>query len=709
MAEYPRTVSKALADHIARLCSKRNEDSNSIVRLLRLMIHSEASGRIPQSTFSAMASLAKTKSNRVGIWEFEDDGRQFVRTYEARDEWHLWATVGRIGKKRAKRRIVLIGESVARGFFYDPSFTPAMVLEKLLNSVLGEDEIEVIDLARSGLRSEAGSLAKSAALLDPDLVLMFCGNNWWCYPLSPSKENEYDLPYIEAALREQWIYGLKLFTERRIAENITTLIEEISTTYRSKGIPVVWIIPEVNLADWRDPDALAPHLSAGANLKWLDCRHAAIESLKLGKIDKAFALANELITLDQGVVPTGFYILAECHKRLGNAASARSALEAARDSLIWDDSGRVLPRAYSVTQNTIREESNRQKTSSVDLPDIFRQYLGDELPGRQLFLDYCHLTSRGIQVSMAATAASVLKVLVSANLTWRSLVGKWPGPSNVTEARARLSAAFISAQWEQSPAVIRDYCTEAIELSRDVIQVMDWLIDSQTRNLPRMMCRFTEDFIDRQPKSAQKLMFYFGTRPGRHSIDIPFIDEVNSCLGAVGEDRSASITRLRCEEHGRAGRKTDLLHPYYASSTLSCRETLWSLPEGKSNESHYYKAYSSESVFTFVSDGSRSLCLSLTCRLSRYFAQETVSLRIDVNDECNITIPINSEWVTWDITIPAERQKIGANHVRLQWPLPKFQTRDSSLSAILNNLAASLHPELYSTFGEIYSFVAVAK
>src|SRR5262245_54646338 len=59
---------------------------------------------------------------RVGIWEERQRGNQtlFIRA-AGHEPWHLWADEARIGPKRPNtRRVVLIGESVARGFFYDP-------------------------------------------------------------------------------------------------------------------------------------------------------------------------------------------------------------------------------------------------------------------------------------------------------------------------------------------------------------------------------------------------------------------------------------------------------------------------------------------------------------------------------------------------------------------------------------------------------------
>src|SRR6185369_5337956 len=76
-------------------------------------------------------------------------------------------------------RVVLAGESVARGFPYHPQFGCALALQKLLDLVTGPDEVEVIDLSQNGLTyAGLASLVESAMALKPDAFVVFAGNNW---------------------------------------------------------------------------------------------------------------------------------------------------------------------------------------------------------------------------------------------------------------------------------------------------------------------------------------------------------------------------------------------------------------------------------------------------------------------------------------------------------------------------------------------------
>src|SRR5215469_13807684 len=84
---------------------------------------------------------------KIGVWGRESAGQEaaFVRTPDGRGEWFNWAAKDRIEPKRGKWRVAFLGESVARGYLYDPQFNPALALESILRSELGAAEIDVVD------------------------------------------------------------------------------------------------------------------------------------------------------------------------------------------------------------------------------------------------------------------------------------------------------------------------------------------------------------------------------------------------------------------------------------------------------------------------------------------------------------------------------------------------------------------------------------
>src|SRR6478672_6895491 len=141
--ERPPATLKSFADRVAQTAA--SADAAELVRLLRL------SGLLTGSV--ADVAVPSEEPSPIGIWErvTENDKVSFVRRMDTMDEWHFWANLGRIDPKGKKRRVLFMGESVARGYLYDPDFTPARALQMILDGQVGEGEFEVIDLARTNL------------------------------------------------------------------------------------------------------------------------------------------------------------------------------------------------------------------------------------------------------------------------------------------------------------------------------------------------------------------------------------------------------------------------------------------------------------------------------------------------------------------------------------------------------------------------------
>jgi hypothetical protein len=111
---------------------------------------------------------------RIGIWDavpVEGGSIEFARSADLATDWRYWADVERIPPKNG-RRVVLVGESVARGYLFDPAITFAGMLEAALG-------VEVVDLARTDLTAiELPALFEALPALEPDAVVLFAGNNW---------------------------------------------------------------------------------------------------------------------------------------------------------------------------------------------------------------------------------------------------------------------------------------------------------------------------------------------------------------------------------------------------------------------------------------------------------------------------------------------------------------------------------------------------
>src|SRR5262249_10744669 len=405
--ERPSELLKPFANHIAQTALL--EGSAQIVHLLRLSgFLGGPPGCLADGEEAGGPHKAPSNPDHVGIWErrVENGKTCFVRRKEKIDEWHYWANLGRIEPKGARRRVVWIGESVARGHLYDPLFTPASALETILQARFGKDEIEVIDLARTNLCCEVRGLAIEALELEPDLVIIFSGNNWTITLSQPS-----EIAQIVPVMSEHGVGGVKRFAEAQVGNNARRIVKDVASAYESKKVPLVWIIPEFNLGDWRDPIANAPHLADGLNREWMNLLEEAESALGDGDLARASELAKRMVEIDQGICVAGLYILAECSQRSGDLDAARIYLERARDAIIWDSSVVIMPRPYSVVQEALRDEAGKHNSQLVDMPKLFKEYLKGGLPDRRLFFDYCHMTTEGIQIAVAAAASCALRAL----------------------------------------------------------------------------------------------------------------------------------------------------------------------------------------------------------------------------------------------------------------------------------------------------------
>src|SRR5579863_4619501 len=91
----------------------------------------------------------KRPTSDVGIWQcLERDGvTEFIRDSSGADQW-LWAQTPKIGSKQNRKRIVLIGESVANGYPFSPLFSCASALQQMFLGLPEGESIEVVDITR---------------------------------------------------------------------------------------------------------------------------------------------------------------------------------------------------------------------------------------------------------------------------------------------------------------------------------------------------------------------------------------------------------------------------------------------------------------------------------------------------------------------------------------------------------------------------------
>jgi hypothetical protein len=704
--ERPPESLKSFANRIASLA--QSEGSAKMIRLL--LFAGFMSAGSPEGR-GALAQLAAPPDplpppvgnpNHLGIWERKEEAGRvcFVRRLEMMHEWALWANLGRIEAKGAQKRVVLIGESVARGYLYDPEFTPAIALDAMLKARLGAEEVEVIDLARVNLSYEIRELAIGALELEPDVVIILAGNNWGLKFPQPSEVVE-----INEAVTKDGIAGAKRASEAHIARNARRVVNDVASTYERAGVPLIWMIPEFNLADWRDPITNAPHLPGNLNRQWLSLLDEAETALGDGDDERASQIASRMVELDGGVSVAGLYIMAECHERAGRIDAARDCLERARDAVCWDLSRQVMPRTYRVTQNAVREALGKYPVQLIDLPALFKEHLGGGIPGRNLIIDYCHLTTEGIQVAMGAAAACVVKALTGTEPTWREMSSKQIAPSKEIEAEASFLAAVHNAHWFQSYDLIRYYCSRALELSPHVADLMVNYLELQTRPFVPALMSGSEEHIS---KMGSTLMRQYLLSKNEKRLEKVLYDATVDALEEAGVDVRARLERFRRDEHSVAHGATNLLEYYYCSAVNQPQELAWLIQTShhkyQPNKTAYYKAYWPESRFVFFADEGEAVRLTLTCRLPVGGSADT-PVSLVFNGRLQAQLEVDREWGTWEIDLAGHTVRDGLNEVSVWWPMPEFPGLPA-LEKVRANLFERELAEFYPIFGEIHSFTA---
>jgi len=624
---------KSLADEMVHLL--RGSGSESTVLLMeRLGLFS-----LPER------STPGVRPGFVGIWEAGPEG--YERSAALREEWRLWADVQSIPRKGERKRVLLLGESVARGFLYDPDFNPAQALDAALSTALAEP-VEVVDLAKTNLMgSHLAGLLGTAPALEPDGLVLFAGNNW----LLAEKR----FRHIEAAvLREHGALGLKAQREQRLAAFVDTLRRQL--TELSARLPIVLVVPEINLADWRlDAKADAPWLPFGRNRRWLECRTAAVAALAALRLDEAAALAREMVDLDGGTAASGWTLLADCARARGDLAAARTCLEKARDAHLWDFTHQT-PRTLSVIQQALRGCALPGQIAVVDLPSCFVAWQAGELPGRRLFLDYCHLSAEGIRVAMAATALEIANLLGAGRPLPEidSLANDIPPPSPHIEATAHFAAALHSSYWGQSNPFISYLCHEAARRCPEVAQAMRAYLEILTRRTPIWACTAFErlsavatPFLERYILRNAKLF---------EPVLLPAIADA---LETNGLPSVAFLDELRKNERSLSARPRDLLDPYHRASLADLDWLEW--------PTYYQRVYSPTSRYPWVSRAPWEVSFVLNCRRTGATAPGECQVRI--NGTCLARLPLTAEWSTFHFSAPGDLVQSGVNWLEIDWPL----------------------------------------
>lgn len=626
-------------------------------------------------------------------------------------------------------RVCLIGESTAAGTFYAPHLTPAMVLEDQLREVTGararasgsSRPYEVIDLTNVDMTADGGKhdlvrVTIAALQLNPDLIVIFAGNNWLTQMRPFASSSRDHLLRFAPAYREAGVRGIMESCERETASHHQGVVRNLAHIAAAAGIPTILVIPEVNHLDWERGLPVA-WLSGERTSQWHALYRQALALTKTGDGsdgDALAAIAERMIALDEGTCPIS-------HRLLGNALVARRRLAEAReayirevDSAAW--TAEALPGAGSTVREVLRNGAGHDGLARIDLPEIFAEHSAG-IPGRALFLDYCHLTLDGIKVAMAAVASQILRLTAAPEekaYEWRSLLRRLPDPRihPARDAMAKFLAAMHALHWERrfdGPSPLAEYWCEAAVRSWDGMQ--DLMLEYVATRVPPAtisgLSVAEQRLFGRRHRleDGSHLLDDEGRRLGRVNLDPAGIELIGSVLERSGYSTRQAINKMLVDQHA-VGADVELVNPYYHWTTM---DHLTDRQRYSLTDTGYgvYQAFWPASHFCFVSDTSRDAQLNVAARVPAIADASTGAMHatVSVNGHHVATLPIGHRWACHALNVAREGLRIGANKLTIHWPR-LGPDGDAATRQIGERLGQGVPANLHPVFGELQSLVA---
>lgn len=691
MSIRPHEKNRQAAAELADLIMSGSEDKEKITRLKQELGLYDNDSDIREFYTDFYEEDDPDDVERFGIWKLEliNGQEYYVRDPKLTSEYTLWAKVPRIPPKGSKRRICFLGESVARGFLYSPQNTPAVVLEKILNINPDSPGSEVIDLSRTDCSMrELAKLVHSCFALNPDAVVIFAGNNWHADIDIDLCDDDYR-DMIKVIENKSKFKELKRILEDKYIDLISNFIKNISDLSRAHGVPFIVIIPEFNLIDWhsneKEKRLLFPQEEAG---KWFHLKLEADQAMAQGDLEKVESICKKMIDLNEAN-PYCYEQIGQCKLKRNLLEDAVKYFRLAHDTTIFQLSHN--PGILSVTQDTLLRLTHRYSIPVVDLVDIFNRYDEGMQPGRQLFLDYCHLSARGINIAMIHAAKCILLQLTGRDIPLDESKIREIAPDAREVGVAHVFAAIHNAHWGQSHDIVYYHCLKALESSDVIGDLMINYTSMANRHVPWVIC---EEF--KKLEDAMIWCSYSLAQPeGQEILDIILVDAMTRALSTKGIDIKNKIDSLRKKEHGFINGKINLLESYYHQTFA--KET------GKHSR-NYYQAFDVRSRFFLITGKDPRVLFQLTCRLPAKNSEDQW-LELLVNNAFISNLSVSEEWSTHTIKIPQEVFIDGINTIIIQWPVINgWQKMERKKNETFRDLFIR---RAMPIFGEIHMFWAL--
>ncbi|PKW16558.1 hypothetical protein [Saccharopolyspora spinosa] len=610
----------------------------------------------------------------IGPWSLSADGSALVRQEHGYAEgWPResgsWSPAERIEVRPGPSvRVTLVGESVARGFLLDPVVTLADLCRDAFKRV-GAD-IELVDLAVNNLSPQgAVKLCRAAIELGSAAIVLYVGNNF----LRSTPWLEPDQRSSTAELFQCGGYPEYLAARRRalvtLAREFRGETERLCT---EANMPLVVVVPAVNLLDWRSPWVVPAWLPAGRVAEWAVTQEelAALpdEDTSPDLADRRSELADRLAGLDGGSTPRPLEIIGRdmvCRGReTGGLELLTEAVGVGADPAHY---GRRCPLEVATELRLLGATPGFRL---VDVPARTQQRWGSRAFGKDAFLDYCHHTSE----SLGAVAGDIAVEVAAAIGAPVSGVPARSEPDLPADrlAECYLLAALHNQHWGQSAATVQHWIAAALRTDRSSV---DNLVSYFAMSVPTALFWLSVASAC-GPGRMHRFLKNFSHQA---ALDAEFAARALRVLGA-----DSAVLQAGLAETWRGLRVEDV-------DELNLLEPFWQERDGPP---HQLDVFTGErgptSRYGFVTAGDRPLGLETVLTLGT--GLPTSRFVVTLNGGRCYVGQVTDEWECHRLTLPVELLVPGANELSFRWsPAARAPQSTASAMSVLGLGPESLH------------------
>ncbi|MCX7825005.1 MAG: tetratricopeptide repeat protein [Verrucomicrobiae bacterium] len=326
-------------------------------------------------------------------------------------------------------RVVVLGESAAEGT-PDPSFGFSRMLEAMLQVEHPQRRFEVVNAAMTAINSHVIRLiAEDCRALEPDLVVVYMGNNEVVGPFGPGSVFGGAPPNRALVRTYLWLgstrvgqlmrpivnwltgageapkawQGMEMFMKHQmpaddprlagVYESFRANLRDIIATCRACGAQVIVATVASNLRDC--PPFASLHragLSDADRKRWDSLYQAGMAHEAAGRHAEALRVFQEAARIDDRFAELVFR-MAACRRQIGQFEEARVLYAKARDldALRF----RADSRLNEIIRETVADAREGVRLADVETAFARHEQSEDRVPGDALFYEHVHLTPRG--------------------------------------------------------------------------------------------------------------------------------------------------------------------------------------------------------------------------------------------------------------------------------------------------------------------------